>query len=58
MAPSNQNLPDLSSADESAYLLVDAQHITIQRAWAVFGCAAPFLLFWLGVLLVGALTGW
>lgn len=58
MAPSDQTLPDTTQPDESAYLYIDEQNIIIQHLWALFGCAAPVILFWLGALLCGALVGW
>jgi len=57
---SPQSLPDSSDRAESdrAALFIDEQNIIIHRFWQAFGCAAPIILFWIGVLIVGSLTGW
>lgn len=59
MAPSNQTLQDVRESGESpAYLYIDSQGAIIGRFWTIFGCLAPLVLFWLGFVLCGALTGW
>jgi len=59
MAPSDQTLQDFNAPDESPeYLYIDDQNIIIQHFWSIFGCIAPLVLFWAGVLICGALAGW
>lgn len=58
MTPSDKTLHDLPTPSESAHLYIDDHSIRARNVWALAGCALPLLLFWIGFLLCGMVTGW